>query len=236
VQEPTPTKTCRDCGRTLPVTDFYQHHTTRDGRNTYCKACTKNRSQMNKGIKNPLGRRRFPLAPAGWKFCTDCHYLLPLAEYHSDTKSRDGHTYRCKECAKAAAIRSYEGDREGRLERGRAYYEANREHLIARQANYARRFPQKYSLIKRSWQARQRAADGLDFTLRDILRAYKSQRGRCFYCRVPLRKVFELDHVVPISKGGGNEPGNVVCACPWCNENKRDLDADEFMRLHFRTT
>lgn len=224
--EPTPTKTCRKCGVTRPTDDFPRLRSSKDGLYSYCKPCTradkkawaaKNaeklreygrrhylenreayiaRAQMHKGIKNPLGRRRFPLAPDGWKFCSDCNYLLPLEEFYEDAKSADSRTYRCKECANSL----------------------------------------RYNLMTRAARARARAGDGLPFTACDMLRLYKQQRGRCFYCGQPLRKDFALDHVVPITKGGGNEEGNVVCACPQCNYLKADLDVEEFRRRHLRAT
>lgn len=259
-------KTCSKCNETKTTVEFSKHRATRDGLDTQCKACKREyhrawvdrnkehvtayrqryyqenrgaelaRAQMHKGIKNLLTRRRFPLCPPGWQFCTDCHYMLPLDMYHLDGSAPDGRAYRCKDCAITAARKHYRENRKHHAELSKERYEANKEQLLAQQTEYAQRYPQKYSLIKRAYRARERAADGEPFNKDDILRIYKQQRGRCHYCHVPLRKLFELDHVVPISKGGGNEDGNVVCTCPWCNENKRDLDADEFMRLHFRAT
>lgn len=42
----------------------------------------------------------------------------------------------------------------------------------------------------------------------------------CQYCGAK-GGVLECDHVVPISKGGTNEPGNLATACSTCNRQKR---------------
>jgi 5-methylcytosine-specific restriction endonuclease McrA len=49
----------------------------------------------------------------------------------------------------------------------------------------------------------------------------------CVYCRSPLRINSTnpchrptLDHVLPISRGGDNSPGNVRLACACCNLSK----------------
>jgi len=221
VTDSTPTKTCTKCGRELPISRFGRHRSTRDGFDSQCKDCkaayhrawaAKNaervkeyrkrhyqdnrqayleRAQKRKGV-NPLGRGRFPRAADGWKFCTHCHYMLPLEEFYRDSKAPDRRTARCRDCSNAL----------------------------------------RYNLMTRAARARARAGDGLDFTATDILRIYKSQRGRCRYCSQPLRKRFALDHVVPIAKGGGNEPGNVVVACLQCNYLKADLDVEEFRARH----
>ena len=50
----------------------------------------------------------------------------------------------------------------------------------------------------------------------------------CLYCgRRPPDVVLELDHVHPVSKGGGNDPLNLVTSCYDCNRGKaaKDLGA-----------
>jgi hypothetical protein len=45
----------------------------------------------------------------------------------------------------------------------------------------------------------------------------------CFYCGVPAAygmKQLHVDHVVPVSLGGTNEPWNLVAACWDCNAGK----------------
>lgn len=54
-----------------------------------------------------------------------------------------------------------------------------------------------------------------------IKRAYG---GRCAYCGTKPRKL-TIDHVVPISKGGGTVPENIVPACSFCNTSKGAREA-----------
>ncbi len=37
---------------------------------------------------------------------------------------------------------------------------------------------------------------------------------------------FEMDHVVPVSKGGKMSSDNLVLACRYCNRSKGDRDSD----------
>ena len=46
-------KSCTKCGRSKPVTEFNKHKSAKDGRNSWCKACTNdNRLLRTYGINN----------------------------------------------------------------------------------------------------------------------------------------------------------------------------------------
>lgn len=51
--------------------------------------------------------------------------------------------------------------------------------------------------------------------------------GSCFYCGRELTVGDStLDHVVPRSRGGGEDEGNLVLACRKCNRRKSDHGFD----------
>jgi 5-methylcytosine-specific restriction endonuclease McrA len=56
------------------------------------------------------------------------------------------------------------------------------------------------------------------FTRRNI---FFRDRNRCQYCgRIHPQRQLNLDHVVPLSRGGTSTWDNVVCACVACNSRK----------------
>lgn len=56
-------------------------------------------------------------------------------------------------------------------------------------------------------------------------------RGRCRYCLDELTaKTFTVDHVVPLSAGGGNAFANLVACCKYCNKLKGNKTVDAAMR------
>jgi hypothetical protein len=68
----------------------------------------------------------------------------------------------------------------------------------------------------------------------------KRAEHRCEYCRFhedDLFFSFEVDHIVSVKHGGGNEPENLAFPCPHCNNHKgSDLttildDYDDIVRL-----
>ena len=50
----------------------------------------------------------------------------------------------------------------------------------------------------------------------------------CVYCGDRNRGTLTLDHVIPQSKGGGNDWDNLVTACRSCNLQKADLSLEKF--------
>lgn len=64
--------------------------------------------------------------------------------------------------------------------------------------------------------------------------------GRCAYCGVPvhleLDKVhrtnrMQVDHIIPVAKGGTNDPANLNPACGKCNWWKADIDLERYRQL-----
>lgn len=61
---------------------------------------------------------------------------------------------------------------------------------------------------------------------------------RCYYCntfvgkeaeeQIGFSSILETDHFVPISKGGTEDPGNLVASCRKCNRMKAGKEASEW--------
>jgi 5-methylcytosine-specific restriction endonuclease McrA len=71
------------------------------------------------------------------------------------------------------------------------------------------------------------------FTRRNI---FYRDKNRCQYCgKTFQQKELNLDHIVPISRGGTSCWENVVCACIRCNTRKGDrLPSEAGMRIYRR--
>ena len=74
------------------------------------------------------------------------------------------------------------------------------------------------SLTNVGWAVKERAAAKRKATISPI---YRAQRGRCAGCRLPLPiRLLAIDHIIPKSMGGGNEPRNLQLLCSYCNSAK----------------
>lgn len=87
----------------------------------------------------------------------------------------------------------------------------------------------KFTASKASARKRAKAlkASGDHYAI-DLEQMYKSQKGLCWWCGKPLPKNFHVDHRIPLSRGGTNDPGNLCGACPECNLEKSDQMPWEF--------
>lgn len=53
---------------------------------------------------------------------------------------------------------------------------------------------------------------------------FKRDAFTCQYCGAhPPDVLLEIDHIVPVADGGGNEEGNLVTSCVDCNRGKSDV-------------
>jgi hypothetical protein len=67
-------------------------------------------------------------------------------------------------------------------------------------------------------------------TSNDVLNCLKRSDFRCYYCAEPISsKIWHLEHLIPISKGGLNNHTNIASSCKTCNEMKGALDMKDFL-------
>lgn len=118
----------------------------------------------------------------------------------------------------------------------RAWYAANKEHcrekareqakkrsreVVMRVTAWRKANPEAHNLHNRAYKHRRRAlrrsAEGWANPTQIAARiAYYGHR--CAYCRGPYE---DIDHVIPLSRGGSNWPANLRPACKRCNNDKR---------------
>ena len=101
--------------------------------------------------------------------------------------------------------------------RDKAWRDANRP--------YWRQYMAIYANIRRT---RLREGGG-SFTAEDVKRMLTEQHGCCKACgRDDLR--LEVDHIVPVVKGGSSDPSNLQLLCGPCNKSKGSKDHDQWLR------
>lgn len=68
------------------------------------------------------------------------------------------------------------------------------------------------------------------FTQEQRAEVYRKTKGYCYLCGdfVDFTE-FEIEHKVPISKGGTNDISNLFCSCHVCNSIKQDIYPEDFM-------
>lgn len=171
---------------------------------------------------------------ADTKICVSCKGNLSFDLFYKHPKTFDGLTPECKECRKKYQNKYRLENKEAVSAQKKKYREANAE-VIAKQQHkyrienkermklyfreYSKRhraeFPEKYNLSK----LKRRAAlnkNGIYRVLPTEIKNLYSQN--CFYCGN--NSHIEIDHIIPVSRGGRHSVGNLVAACRSCNRSK----------------
>lgn len=184
------------------------------------------------------------------KRCPQCGQEFPATTefFHRNRCQPDGFVCQCKSCSNAKnrewkranreKVRDYQ--RRYRLENldkfrvyslryqhshpdrirafSRRYRRDNIELLREKGRVYVATHPTINAAQRRNYLARKRAAEGTH-TAADIQAQLKRQKRKCYWCGCKLDK-YHVDHVIPLSRGGWNDPSNLVIACPRCNDSK----------------
>lgn len=157
----------------------------------------------------------------GTKTCKGCQQTLPytLEFFGKDSRALSGMRGQCRKCETARSLRSQRKYSRQTRQRQATWVQRNRERVRKTKAEWVRSNPEVCSANWHRRKARKLGAEGFH-TVEDIKALYESQKGLCAYCSEPVGEEYHVDHVIPLSRGGGNGPDNLAIACPTCNRSK----------------
>lgn len=195
------------------------------------------------------------------KRCSDCKTYKPLDAFPKNRSRKDGLHNTCKECSRIRKKNSYDNDpekwrkisrdwtdknSEKKKENDKAYYQANKETIKARSANWRANNGSKPEVRKRKNETRNRwrknnpervRAEKLkrraigEVPAKLIREMYENQEGRCAYCGITVFDKYEVDHIHPVFLGGDNSPDNLCIACKKCNRSKGHKPLEYWMKV-----
>lgn len=171
----------------------------------------------------------------GTRVCTSCHESKPPEGFHR--RGENGLRSECKICIRERNRRWREGHREQAAALKRKWVAANPEMMAAYRRRWKEAHPDKVASYRdanphHKWKSlflkRCRGYGiapvlGAPFTMTDVVDRYGES---CVYCKGG--EFEELDHYVPISKGGPHTLANVRPSCVSCNRSKHNVDPEEF--------
>lgn len=212
-------KRCTKCGEWKPATLEYfpPQKKTACGLGSWCRICFAAHAKRYRESlpRDPQKKRRKRHAVInGMKKCTKCGEEKPATLDHFPEYKAAGGGLRswCRECVRKNT---------------RRYSRENPDKVRGMIRKWISANPDKVRVSASVRRARKANADGT-FTAADIRTQYESQRGKCWYCGKKVGDKYEVDHRIPLSRGGSNAPENLVIACRHCNRSKHDKMPWEF--------
>jgi hypothetical protein len=222
-------RVCYTCKGEKPLSEFYKGKCYKDGYDIYCKDCAKARRRDN--LANPKGNRHTKRLPTDTEFwCARCKSYRPKEEFYTDNSGRNpsGYVAWCKPCDNAR----HKSD--SHYVRNRKWYneniKSNPEKLLlerTRKLEVWRRYKDtpkwRLSKAKKEHLRRERVRNSeKTLTESDIEFLINFQNNRCASCGREFTESlgYQLDHILPVSKGGGFTLQNVQLLCKTCNCSK----------------
>ena len=199
-------KVCKGCGIEKYLAEFYSSTGMADGHLNHCKVCVRSRVQKHRR-EHPEQYARVEKARANLP-----HRVEVRRKYHEE------HEQEIPEYKKRWAADNEEKVAASRL----GYYEREREEVIARSKKWAEENPDKVKSAKANNRRKRRAArhaSSGSFTAKEFKALCDAYDNRCLACG-DTEPVLEADHVVPLTRGGSDDIGNIQPLCGACNRKK----------------
>lgn len=196
---------------------------------------------------NPLGGGRSPQQPIDYpddtRTCAGCGERQPIESFDLDARGRNGRRARCKNC-RAVHMKGYyraNADEKRAYATGRRKSDPETVRDVDR-ARYERNRALRVESAIELTHVRRAIAAGVEFERGLTVSALREAFGdRCCYCSVEMdfatyrrsdaidaRKA-TVEHVLPLSRGGGHVASNTRLCCAACNSDKRSRTVEEWI-------
>lgn len=152
-----------------------------------------------------------------------------------------------------------DANRERWDEAAREWQKANREHIAAKRAEWYRANIERKRVTNKAWREENRektkavkqvwlaantlrtrvytenrrarkSANGGTHTPEQIQEMHAKQRYRCAGCNVSIRKHYEVDHIIALTRGGTNDISNIQLLCMPCNRTKHNKSPEQWAK------
>jgi 5-methylcytosine-specific restriction endonuclease McrA len=222
-------RTCKDCKEDKSILEFYSGKCYKDGYDIYCKECARTRRRNND--RNPTGTRHKKRTNLDTEFwCPKCKSYKNKSGFYIEKgkRSPSGYSTYCKDCD------NLRHNNEKHKERCRDYYNKTvRENPVRVLEERVRRLD-VWRRLKDTprWRVTKSKTDHLrrsrvketvvTLTKEDIVFLLEIQSNKCSCCNKSFSGTlkYEIDHILPLSKGGNLTLENVQLLCKSCNCSK----------------
>lgn len=194
-------RVCTKCGKNKKLEEFRRWSYGKYGVQPECLVCAKERSR------------------ARYRSLSEEEKIETLKTKQAKAKALGIREQTCSDCGETKPLDEYYDDFS--FSNGKSRLCRSCHSMAAKK--WREENPESMSAISRRRRARKKGAAG-DHTQSDVLRLLQNQKHCCAYCKKKVKKTYEVDHIVPLAKGGSNAPDNLQILCVSCNRRKSAKD------------
>lgn len=225
----TTPKQCSKCKEFYPLTSefWYRQKGGRDGFNAQCKLCIRAYDALPENKARRKVNDQTPEAKARARARRKTPEQIKREHARDAKPERQAYKRDYNRSDRGRASQKRHRDKPGvresqrnqlRLKRLNPEY-VKREREVGRIYRAKPGFKERQH-IKNVMRRTRLANAGGFYSAEDVKLQYQTQIGKCWWCGCELTDKWHVDHRVPLSKGGANNVGNIVIACPKCNLSK----------------
>lgn len=208
-------KVCTKCSLEKSVADFSRNKNKKDGLQGVCKSCERAYNAAYRAA-NP---EKAKAASSAWVEANRERVRARQAAYYQANAARIS--------ARDAAEHAANPDKENA--RSAAKYAADPSKAKGYSAAWAKANPEARRAHTRNRRAIKRNAEGIH-TAADVRTLLTLQKCKCVVCKANIKYSYHVDHIQPLSRGGGNGKHDIQLLCPSCNLQKHAKHPIDFMQ------
>jgi 5-methylcytosine-specific restriction endonuclease McrA len=216
-----PVKGCLRCGETLPLTAFHKLSRNKDGLHTWCKECVcairRAAYAANPGPSKARRKRWAEQNPEKlrvlWAKRKDANREYARTRRAQDPEYRERARLRTK--AWWAKMTDEERREYVRTKNAKKSPEQRRKEARL----YAQRHPEKIAIFAAKKDAKRKGAPVVEHVDRTVV--WDRDGGICGICgELADKATWQLDHIVPLARGGEHSYANTQVSHAFCNASK----------------
>lgn len=223
------TKVCSKCGEEKDIDAFYKDSKEKDGKSYYCKTCACLNAKLHR-LENAKNHRLGVINKVAEKKCSICGEIKPTTEFSGDIGTKSGYRSMCKCCEYPRHREYWKNTKKDRNAQQKRHYNENIETMrdISRKFYHSYyKFTDKFKVTSSKAKHNRRLREAnveCTLTSKQWSTILKSYNNRCAICGVKFTDVIKptVDHIIPVSKGGGLTFENVQPLCRSCNSSKNN--------------
>jgi 5-methylcytosine-specific restriction endonuclease McrA len=163
-----------------------------------------------------------------------CYECFMAAKKRRDAERYADPEFRKREIARVGAWNKANPERSAA--RVKKWREENKERQLEHERRWREENPERWLESRRKRNrvrhVRKRANGGT-FTQADLDALFARHKEKCGECRKKSAKL-QIDHMIPVAKGGTSDPSNLQLLCPSCNRRKNAKGPIEWARENGR--